>query len=76
MYAFAPVIPLIPGTYMMNAMKALTAWLTQGADDTAAAEILTHATSSALTAAAITLALAIGTISAMLLLPRARTAED
>lgn len=75
-YAFAPVIPLIPGAYMLDAMKSLTAWLTKGADDSAAAEILTQATSSALTAAAITLALAIGTISPMLLLPRARTAED
>lgn len=75
-YAFAPVIPLVPGSYMLTAMKALTAWLSEGGDDAKAAEILTQATSNALTAAAITLALAIGAISPMLLLPRARTAED
>lgn len=75
-YAFAPVIPLVPGAYMLTAMKALTEWLSAGADSVGAGPVLTVASSNALTAAAITLALAVGTISPMLLLPRTRTPED
>lgn len=77
-FAFAPVIPLIPGAVIANAfITSFTPWINgssvnsqQGSQDFIAA------ISSGFSAAAIMLALCLGAISPMLLLPRTRTAED
>ena len=71
-YMIAPVIPLIPGIYIFNALAALVAALGEaevGANDTGH---LIEALSAGLIAAAVTLALAIGTTAPNLLLLRHR----
>lgn len=76
-YAFAPVIPLIPGAIIANALTSLVSWIgSQGADPVVNSEEFIRAAASGFTAAAILLALCLGAISPMLLLPRTRTAED
>lgn len=76
-YAFAPVIPLIPGAVIAEALTALLAWISgSSTDNTVAGQDFIRAASSGFTAAAIILALCLGAISPMLLLPRTRTAED
>lgn len=75
-FAFAPIIPLIPGMYAISALEALANWITldpKGADGAAR---FAAAASSGFTAAAIILALCLGAISPLLILPRHRTAED
>jgi uncharacterized membrane protein YjjB (DUF3815 family) len=76
-YAFAPVIPLIPGAVITHALASLMAWITTGTTDQpgGSAEFLVAA-SSGFTAAAVILALCLGAMSPMLLLPRSRTPED
>lgn len=77
-FAFAPVIPLVPGAVIANAfITSFTPWITGSSVDgqTDGQEFL-QAASSGFSAAAIMLALCLGAISPMLLLPRARTAED
>ncbi|HQZ85897.1 MAG: hypothetical protein QG671_3719 [Actinomycetota bacterium] len=77
-FAFAPVIPLVPGAVIAKAfITSFTTWITSSgveAQQNSADFLL--AASSGLSAAAIMLALCLGAISPMLLLPRARTAED
>jgi uncharacterized membrane protein YjjB (DUF3815 family) len=76
-YAFAPVIPLIPGAIIAEALRSLMSWITTDrADQARAAQEFIAAASSGFTAAAILLALCLGAISPMLLLPRSRTPED
>lgn len=71
-YAFAPVIPMVPGSHIFRALGAVVEWQVQPPDQQAAEEILVHMFSEALAATSITLALAIGTITPMLVLPRVR----
>jgi uncharacterized membrane protein YjjB (DUF3815 family) len=76
-YAFAPVIPLIPGAVIAEALTSLMAWITSDRTDEAqAAADFIAAASSGFTAAAILLALCLGAISPTLLMPRTRTPED
>jgi uncharacterized membrane protein YjjB (DUF3815 family) len=71
-YAFAPVIPMVPGSAIFKALGALVNWQVTppGADQ--AGDVLVLLFTEALKAASITLALAVGTILPMLLLPWAR----
>ena len=71
-YAFAPVIPLIPGTYIFTALTSLVSALGKPEGSAAGVELLAAAASSALIAAAITLALAVGATSPKLLFLRNR----
>lgn len=77
-FAFAPVIPLVPGAVIAKAfIVSFTTWITESggsAEQNSQAFVL--AASSGLSAGAIVLGLCLGAISPMLLLPRARTAED
>lgn len=75
-YAFAPVIPLVPGFFIFNALKGVMEWLSAGALVADAGDVWATVGANALSAAAITLALALGATSPMLLLPRTRTPED
>ncbi|MFN8126039.1 MAG: threonine/serine exporter family protein [Candidatus Nanopelagicales bacterium] len=76
-FAFAPVIPLIPGVLITDALRALVVWVESGSDRTASTpDDFIRFASSGFTAAAVVLVLCLGTLSPMLLLPRARTAED
>lgn len=75
-YAFAPVIPLVPGSYIFLALGSIMDVLATDAEGSTATVLFTRAGTNGLTAAAITLALAVGATSPMLLLPRMRTAED
>lgn len=76
-FAFAPVIPLIPGVLLTDALRSLLIWVQSGGDQAPASstEFVDFA-SAGFTAAAVVLALCLGTLSPMLLLPRSRTAED
>ena len=76
-FAFAPVIPLIPGVLLTDALRSLLIWVQSGDDQapSSGADFLQFA-SSGFTAAAVVLVLCLGTLSPMLLMPRARTAED
>lgn len=71
-YAFAPVIPLIPGTLIFDGFRDLAALLSAEASGIVATGLLTHAGQQILTAAGVVLALAVGTTSPMLLVPRMR----
>ena len=77
-FAFAPVIPLIPGAVIAKAfILSFTTWITSsGVTPEQNSQDFVLAASSGLSAAAIVLGLCLGAISPMLLLPRARTAED
>jgi uncharacterized membrane protein YjjB (DUF3815 family) len=76
-YAFAPVIPLIPGAVITEAITSLITWINSDVENSAQkTQDFISAASSGFTAAAIILALCLGAISPMLLLPRTRTAED
>lgn len=77
-FAFAPVIPLIPGALIAKSfIYGFTTWLeapTQAATEYSQQFITT--VSLGLSAAAVIMALCLGAISPMLLLPSARTPED
>lgn len=76
-FAFAPVIPLIPGAILTGALDSLLRWINAGGDDSPQAiQNFLQFASSGLTAAAIVLVLCLGTLSPMLLLPRGRLPED
>ena len=76
-YAFAPVIPLVPGSKLANAfIDSFNTWLTHPGDSVETVRAFTEAATTGLSAAATVAALCLGAISPMLLLPRARTAED
>lgn len=71
-YAFAPVIPLVPGTLLFEGLQAiaeLTRASATGADEVAG---FTMAAQKILTAASVVLALAFGATAPGLLRPRAR----
>ncbi len=72
-YAFAPVIPLIPGTYIFTALTSLVSALGKPEGSAEGVELLDAAASSALIAAAVTLALAVGATSPKLLFLRNRS---
>lgn len=77
-FAFAPVIPLIPGAVIAKAfLTSFSTWVASPASEapTHIAEFVTSA-STGLSAAAMVLALCVGAITPMLLLPSARTAEE
>ena len=71
-YAYAPVIPLIPGTYIFTALTSLVSALGKREGSAEGVELLDAAASSALIAAAVTLALAVGATSPKLLFLRNR----
>lgn len=71
-YAFAPVIPLIPGTYIFTALTSLVSALGKPEGSAESIELLDAAATSALVAAAVTLALAVGATSPRLLFLRNR----
>ena len=77
-FAFAPVIPLVPGAIIAKSfIQSFAAWITSAsADNPVHSDQFIQTLGSAIWAAAILLALCLGAISPMLLLPRARTAED
>lgn len=77
-FAFAPVIPLVPGAVIAKAfITSFTTWISSSAEEAQQnSQDFILAASSGLSAAAVVLALCLGAISPMLLLPRARTAED
>lgn len=68
-YAFAPVIPLIPGRYMFDALKGLIA-LTGTAPEAVAASSVSLVVANTATAALTVLALAVGTTAPGLLIGR------
>lgn len=76
-YAFAPVIPLVPGSKLANAfIDSFNTWLTHPGGSAETVREFTAAVTSGVSASATVAALCLGAISPMLLLPRARTAED
>lgn len=75
-YAFAAVVPLIPGFYVFQALKALESVVVADNGGISAQTPLIEAATSAITAAGMLLALAIGVTSPVLLLPGTRTPED
>lgn len=75
-YAFASVVPLIPGKVVLDALQALESVVLADQDGVQALAPLIDAATSGITAAGILLALAIGVTSPILLLPGARTPED
>lgn len=77
-FAFAPVIPLVPGAVIAKSfIQSFAAWITNASAETPVhSDQFIQTLGSAMWAAAILLALCLGAISPMLLLPRARTAED
>lgn len=68
-YAFAPVIPLIPGTYIFTALQAIIALTAADADADVSATVNTALSSSA-TATLTVIALAVGTTAPGLLIGR------
>ncbi len=76
MYAFAAVVPLIPGFSVFQALNALESVVVADNGGISAQTPLIEAATSAITAAGILLALAIGVTSPVLLLPGTRTPED
>jgi uncharacterized membrane protein YjjB (DUF3815 family) len=64
-YAFAPVIPLVPGTLLFDGLRALGDAVTQQADPV----LLTAAATDLLTGAGVVLALVLGAIGPVLLAP-------
>ncbi len=77
-FAFAPVIPLVPGAAIAKAFTlSFTTWIMNPAvSNSQNTQDFVMAASSGLSAGAMVLGLCLGAISPMLLLPRARTAED
>lgn len=75
-YAFASVVPLIPGKTVLDALQALESVVLADQDGVQALAPLIEAATSGITAAGILLALAIGVTSPILLLPGTRTPED
>jgi uncharacterized membrane protein YjjB (DUF3815 family) len=75
-YAVAPIIPLVPGGYIFEAMQPLESIVVASARGLEALTPLTVAATNGMTAAAILLALAIGATSPVLFLPRFRSEED
>ena len=76
-FAFAPVIPLVPGSMFAKAFIAsFNTWLTHPGGSPEVAEQFIASMTTGLSATAIVIALCLGAISPMLLLPRARTPED
>lgn len=71
-YAYAPVIPLIPGTYIFTALTSLVNALGEPEASAESVRLLDTAASAALIAAAVTLALAVGATSPKLLFLRGR----
>lgn len=67
-YAFAPVIPLVPGTYMFNALTGVLALTTGDADN--ASTIVDSAVIAGSVATLTIIALAVGTIGPTLLAGR------
>lgn len=75
-YAFAAVVPLIPGIYVFQALQALESVVVADSGGVQALTPLVEAATNGITAAGILLALAIGVTSPVLLLPGTRTPED
>lgn len=77
-FSFAPVIPLIPGATITKVFfGSFLVWITKAGSENAQNSVeFISAASSVFSAAAVVLSLCLGAISPMLLLPRARTAED
>lgn len=77
-FAFAPVIPLVPGAVIAKAfIEGFTTWLSAPSEAASEySEQFITTLSTGLSAAAMVMALCLGAISPMLLLPRYRTAED
>jgi uncharacterized membrane protein YjjB (DUF3815 family) len=71
-YAFAPVIPLIPGTLLFDGFEAVGELVSVTGSGEASTALLVRALDDLLTAAAVVLALALGTTAPGLLRPRAR----
>ncbi len=71
-YAFAPVIPLLPGTLLFDGFDALGGFVAGEPDEALAGELLVRAGRDLLTAGAVVLALALGSTAPGLLRPRAR----
>jgi uncharacterized membrane protein YjjB (DUF3815 family) len=71
-YAFAPVIPLIPGALLFDGFDAVGELVATSGDDARSAVLLARALDDLLTAGAVVLALALGTTAPGLLRPRAR----
>ncbi len=75
-YAFAPVIPLVPGTLFFDGLAGLAESITTQAQGAAAAALLADSLNSLISASGVVLALAIGATAPMLFLPQMRTAAD
>lgn len=71
-YAFAPVIPLVPGTLFFDGLFAFGELIGGAGTDEEATELLTLAGSDLLTASAVVLALALGSTAPSLLRPTSR----
>ena len=71
-YAFAPVIPLIPGSLLFDGFEALGHVVSSATASEESGELLILAMQDLLTAGAVVLALALGTTAPGLLRPRAR----
>ena len=71
-YAFAPVIPLIPGTLLFDGLESLGELVSSAGATDAATVLVVSALDDLLTAGAVVLALALGTTAPGLLRPRAR----
>lgn len=70
-YAFAPVIPLVPGTLLFDGLQGVGV-LISTPDTAESGLLLAQAMNDLLTAAAVVLALAMGTTAPRLLRPRGR----
>lgn len=68
-YAFAPVIPLVPGTYMFNALTAVVTLAASAAPENPE-EVVAAAVLNGSTATLTIIALAVGTITPTLLVGR------
>jgi uncharacterized membrane protein YjjB (DUF3815 family) len=75
-YGFASVIPMIPGSYVLQALQAVESVVVQRAGGVQALTPIIDAATNGITAAAILLSLAIGVTSPMLFMPSTRTPED
>lgn len=71
-YAFAPVIPLVPGTLLFDGFDAFGRLVSGGHAEPEAAHLLISAGQDLLTAGAVVLALALGSTAPGLLRPNAR----
>ena len=71
-YAFAPVIPLIPGTLLFDGLESLGKLVSSAGATDAATVLVVGALDNLFTAGAVVLALALGTTAPGLLRPRAR----